>query len=297
MRLPWSTPRPIRDLIVVPPEPEPGRGGLAVVAIIRNEGPYLREWALFHLAGGVRRFIVYDNGSTDDGARVLHDTLGPDRLTLLPWRLAGADQDTGRPLHPQILAYAHALQCFGGAFARMTFLDIDEFLVPVEADSIEAALQATGGHPNVSLPWVHFGFCGNETPTRTIVEGYRDRCADLSVELNFKLVLDPCEVTALSVHRARTRSHGDETVNDQGVRTDYRGRKDPAVLSCRHLQMNHYFTRSRQEFEAKLARGSAAAKTGQSYARKSRAKAQAISGRTEPCLRALEFARRKGLLT
>lgn len=295
MRLPWSRPRPIREIDLAPPAPLPGRHGLAMVAIVRDEGPHLLEWARFHLAAGLRHLLLYDDLSRDRGPERLARDLG-DRVTVVPWGLAGADAATGRPLHPQILAYAHALRAFGGRFARMAFLDADEFLVPVSAPTVEEALAATRGHPNVSLPWVQFGFGSHDAPpAEGTVASFRDRARDLRAGLNFKLVLDPCEVTRIGVHHALTRSRGGETVNDRGEAADYAGRKAPGFLSTTHLQLNHYFTRSRAEFEAKLARGSAAAKRPEDYASAARAKALALSRDTVRCDRAADFARRHGL--
>ena len=225
---------------------------------MRDEGAHLLEWARFHLAGGACPIILSDDGSRDGGPAALKAALG-ERVTVIPWRLSGSDAATAGPLHPQILAHVHALLSFGGSFARMTVLAVDEFLVPVTAPGIEAALAATGDHSNVSLPWVQFGCCGREAPpAEDTVGGFRERARDMAKDLNFKLVLDPCEVTSLSVHHARTRSRGAETVNDRGEAADYAGRKASRFLSATHLQLNHYFTRSRAEFEAKLLRGSAA---------------------------------------
>ena len=39
---------------------------LSVACIIKNEGPYIREWIDFHIAAGVDRFFIFDNESDDD---------------------------------------------------------------------------------------------------------------------------------------------------------------------------------------------------------------------------------------
>ncbi len=43
---------------------------LAVVAILKNEGPYLKEWLDYHLLAGVKHFYLYDNESPDNQAEV-----------------------------------------------------------------------------------------------------------------------------------------------------------------------------------------------------------------------------------
>ena len=44
---------------------------LSVVAIMKNEGPYLREWIEYHKLVGVEKFYLYNNGSTDDTVEIL----------------------------------------------------------------------------------------------------------------------------------------------------------------------------------------------------------------------------------
>jgi hypothetical protein len=53
------------------------RGGWlpSVVAIVRDEGPYLAEWVAFHRLQGFDRFLIYDNESSDDGPE-LAESLG-----------------------------------------------------------------------------------------------------------------------------------------------------------------------------------------------------------------------------
>ena len=44
---------------------------LSVVAIMKNEGPYLKEWLDYHLLAGVEHFYLYDNESPDNQAEVV----------------------------------------------------------------------------------------------------------------------------------------------------------------------------------------------------------------------------------
>ena len=39
---------------------------ISVACIIKNEGPYLKEWIEYHKLIGVEHFYVYDNESSDD---------------------------------------------------------------------------------------------------------------------------------------------------------------------------------------------------------------------------------------
>ena len=44
---------------------------LAIGAIMKNEGPYLKEWLDFHILVGVTKFYLYDNESTDETKEIL----------------------------------------------------------------------------------------------------------------------------------------------------------------------------------------------------------------------------------
>ena len=48
----WKLPAlgKISRIGIVPPAPEPGRGGVAVALIVRDEARHIGEWAAFHLA-------------------------------------------------------------------------------------------------------------------------------------------------------------------------------------------------------------------------------------------------------
>ncbi|MGL6134881.1 MAG: glycosyltransferase family 2 protein, partial [Prochlorococcaceae cyanobacterium] len=148
-----------------PPAPDPHRWGTAVVLVVRNEERHIGEWARFHRLAGVRQVIVYDDGSSDATLDQLAAELAADQLQVIPWGQRLADQLLRREIHNQVLAYAHAAANFGGAFRWMAFIDADEFLVPKQAASLDAALAHLDPQVrNLSLPWHMFGRCGHQQP-------------------------------------------------------------------------------------------------------------------------------------
>ena len=85
----------------------------------------------------------------------------------------------------------------------------------------------------------------------------------------FKVIADPCHLTALRVHSMETDGSG-RTRNDAGVAVEEKEREKPGFYSSAHLQLNHYYTRSEAELAAKIGRGpNLAAKRGE-YERKVR---------------------------
>jgi hypothetical protein len=272
----WKLPAlgKISKIGIRPPAPLPGREGVAVALIVKNEARHIEEWARFHRRAGVRHFLVYDNGGTDGTLDILRAALPEAVRTVVPWRQVFTDARLGREIHNQVLAYAHAASNFGGAFRWMAFIDADEFLVPKQAASIPEALAHLGDAANVSLPWHMFGRSGHAAaPEGGVLRNYlrraRDPMSDVRGIRAFKVIVDPCRVTALRVHSMETDGSG-RTCNDAGLVAGERERERPGFYSAAHLQLNHYYTRSEAELAAKIARGpNLAAKRGE-YERKVR---------------------------
>lgn len=249
-----------RKLAIVPPQPLPGRHGIAIMACVKNEAGYIEEWVRFHKAVGVRHFHIYDDGSTDETSAILKRLLSPDELTIVPWLSRMVDVASDQVLNGQTIAFAHAILNFGKAYRWMAFIDVDEFLLPKRGRTLEDALAGAGGFPNISLPWHMFGTSGHQArPEGPLLLNYTKRGADpLSREenvSNFKCIVDPCEVVEVSVHQFRTREHGEMTVNDAGRKFTRSGRKSPEFYSSEFLQLNHYYSKSRAELQAKVDRG------------------------------------------
>ena len=250
--------RHITRIGLVPPLARPGREGLALVLIVRNEARHIGEWVCFHLAAGVSHIHVYDNGCSDGTIPELLAAAGS-RASVLPWDQKLTDARSGAEIHNQVLAYAHAVRNFGGRYRWMSFLDVDEFLVPRSAASLPEALAPLEGCRNISLPWHMFGRNGHaEPPAGGVVENYTRRNPDPMSGAkglrNFKMIVDPCHVTALRVHTVWTDG-SDATCNDRGERFPAAGREAPAFYSADRIQLNHYYTRSDAELRAKIARG------------------------------------------
>lgn len=280
------------------PAPQAGRQGIAVVAIVRDEGRHIGEWARFHCDAGVRQFVIYDDASRDDTVEVLRRTLPADRLTVVPWAQRLSDSRLDREIHNQVLAYAHAASNFGGAVRWMAFIDVDEFLVPVRARSLDEALAPLAGVANLSLPWHMFGTSGHDrTPDGGVLENYlqraRDPMSDAPGLRAFKCIVDPCRLTAVRVHSMETDGTAD-TWNDSGIRATGPDRDRPGFYSAEAIQLNHYYTRSREELERKIGRGpNLSAKAGE-YRRKVLRTVASIEADTVEDRRALDFLARIG---
>ncbi len=284
---------------MVPPEKNPGRQGVALVAIVKDESRYIEEWAEFHHRAGIRHFFIYDNGSTDATECILRNCLPSEVLTLLPWKQTVGDARFRRSqIHNQVLAYAHAASNFGADYRWMAFIDVDEFLIPKKATSIPAALEPLGGCRNLSLPWHMYGTSGHRTdPGGSIVVNFRHRHRNpMTTEpglCNFKCIVDPCHLTALRVHSMQTDNQAAWlSCNDRGEVFPAEKRSTEAFYSVDSLQLNHYYTRSENEFANKIGKGHIVHNRSNRYAEKLPAMLHKIDSDTLKDDSAVEFLQR-----
>jgi hypothetical protein len=111
---------------------------------------------------------------------------------------------------------------------------------------------------------------------------------------NFKMIVDPCHVTALKVHVIETDGSSD-TCNDQGQRFTTRGREAAGFYSAAQIQLNHYYTRSDAELRAKIARGPNLTTPDADHLRRVMRKVAAIEAGEVEDRSALDFLARKGV--
>lgn len=252
-----------KQLKIVPPPPSSDRQGLAIVFLVKNEAKNLAEWIGFHELVGVKHFFAYDDGSTDNSCEILKKCLPRGNFTITSWKNSSLqDPRRNRYLSNQVLAYAHALANYGQDFRWMAFIDVDEFILPMNSDTIEGALASLQEYSNISMPWHMFGRCGHQKrPDGGVLRNFLERASDpMSSDAgvcNFKCIVDPSCVVEVSIHRFKTTSNQETTCNDVGEQFDFKDRNTKRFYSTKHLKLNHYYTKSDDELQSKLNRGSA----------------------------------------
>jgi hypothetical protein len=222
---------------------------LSVAAIFKNEAPYLREWIEFHRMVGVEHFYLYDNGSTDNPVLELREYVMENVVTLRPWPGKVA----------QKAAYEAALVQSRDASRWLAFIDLDEYLWSPTGAVLPEVLPSYEDHPAVVANWCVFGPgpVGWETVTKPegpVIDEYVGRVPDDDpINTHVKSIVNPREVLGYTDPHSFTYSRG-VAVNEEhypvmGPLTDY--------VSFDVLRVNHYFTKSREEAEAKWGRGRA----------------------------------------
>ena len=217
---------------------------LAIAAMFKDEGPYLAEWLEFHRLTGIEHVYLYDDGSTDTSCTVLKPYLHEGFVSVIPWAFR-------MPMdYMQRFAYAHAILNFGVHWRWMAFIDIDEFLFPVEGNSLPTTLVDYERLPAVAVYWTNFGFNGHEKrPSGLTIENYtRPICG---FGLRPKSIVDPSKVIGIKTVHLFDFADGPQIGYDEQNRLV---RCDDEVGPSNILRLNHYITRSREEFAAKLSK-------------------------------------------
>lgn len=93
---------------------------LAVVAILKCEAPYLKEWLDYHLLAGVDHFYLYDNESPDNQAEVAAPYVEAGLVDYIP--------ASGKSM--QYVVYNDAVNRFKFFSRYIAFIDGDEFIYP-----------------------------------------------------------------------------------------------------------------------------------------------------------------------
>ncbi|MCG8503121.1 MAG: glycosyltransferase family 92 protein [Sphingomonadales bacterium] len=236
--------------------PRPNRSGLAVVCIAKREERYIREWIAFHRIAGARHVYVYVNEPMAVMSDVTRDFREQGFATLIPW------DSFSKAGPPQTLAYAHALANFGPAYRWMAFIDVDEFLFAPRAPDLAEALKPYEALPGIAVPWHMFGTSGHKTPPDgLIIENYTWRAPFPpprgAIELlQYKSIVDPARVRAIRNGHWFYLANGERAAFNERCRAlsflnEYRRSSAHADI----FRLNHYFTRSIADVEAKIARG------------------------------------------
>lgn len=128
---------------------------LGIVTLFRNEANYLKEWIEYHRMLGVDHFLLYNDRSVDDWAKVLEPYMNSNLVEVIDWHLP-----PGIPLFPtwQVAAYQDGLRRSKENTKWLAFIDVDEFILPKKTKTIlECLNQFFPDADGVYICWRNFG--------------------------------------------------------------------------------------------------------------------------------------------
>lgn len=225
---------------------------VSICAIFKNEAKYLREWVIFHQIIGIDHFYLYNNNSDDEYEKVLKPFVDQGIVDLIQFPYD----------HAQMKAYQDCIKNYKNESSWIGFIDLDEFIVPIKFDNIKDFLKQFDNRPSVLLYWQLFGS-----------SGLLDRDSDTLVTESFKCCWPKHDIIGKCFYNTKYDVDFGVPENSSLHHTfwgNYKGRNYPPVNFCDRpcigthhhvdtgdfpIQINHYFTKSFQEYVEKTAKG------------------------------------------
>lgn len=201
---------------------------VALVCIAKNEDSYIDEWVDYHLPLGFDQIFVYENDWRCQN----------DKVVKIQW--------PGEAM--QIPAYNHFIQNYK-EFDWVAFLDVDEFLVLKKHSNVKEFIKDYKDYPSISINWVLFGDGGLEfTGDYSVMKRFTKHQKGVNVHVKVIVNLHQ-DIWMESPH------HTNRYATDTNFKIVV-GPFNPSGDNCT-AQINHYFCKTREEFEQKRLRGMA----------------------------------------
>lgn len=132
------------------------RYDVAVASIFQNEAPYLREWIEYHRMIGVQHFLLVNDRSTDNFVDVLRPYVDAGEVDLQTGPCPKRWQRRGWPKYQCVLLQTFC-ERLRGVCRWLALIDVDEFIVPSETNSLVGFLSDYEDCGGVYVRWEPFG--------------------------------------------------------------------------------------------------------------------------------------------
>lgn len=122
----------------------------AVVAIIKDESPYVKEWLDYHILAGVNHFYIYDNDSSDNLREVLQPYIDNGTVTYTAYPGEARQNE----------AYIEAFKAYRFFCRYMAFISTGEFIFPQNKKGISEVIDKNFKYnPNIGgleINWMNY---------------------------------------------------------------------------------------------------------------------------------------------
>lgn len=133
---------------------------LSVIGIFQNEAIYLKEWIDFHKKLGVDHFLLFNHLSNDSFQEVLSPYIKEGVVELIDWPYPSIKGDEADWNRIQTNAYTLAINSLKGISRFVMVIDTDEFLYPMEKNSLKEFLKSFPAASGILVNWQVFGTGG-----------------------------------------------------------------------------------------------------------------------------------------
>jgi hypothetical protein len=214
---------------------------LSLVVIVKDEDAYLEEFIEYYKLLGVDHFYFYDN----DSVNPLKESLKRYKKDVTINRIKGKAR--------QLPAYRHYVNTYGRSSRWAGFIDLDEFIVPKNTYTLAEFLQEYEYADGVGINWAMFGDNHHATkPAGLVTENYTRR--EQKQNAHIKSIVNPRKAVHAGDPHYWELKHGSRYVD---------AKHNPITSAFNEhytldvIQMNHYYTKSTEEYIRKARRGRA----------------------------------------
>lgn len=231
----------------------------SVCLIIRDENEYLEEWLRWHIGQGVQHFYIYDHGSKKP-VRAFVKELGAeifDKVTVIEWY--GSHKDA------QPEAYNDCLKRFGEESRWIGFLDADEQARVKTGQTLPEFLKEYEDYAGLFAVWLIYNANGQIYQAEgTLRERFTSVChnGNFSNQLG-KVFVQPALMVDMVIHNGRA-AEGFAVVDERKNKL-FNYSLTSAGATADFICVDHYYTKSYEEWLKKIKRGSGHAKYQRKY--------------------------------
>jgi len=205
---------------------------VALVCVAKNEDNYIQEWINYNKKLGFDDIIIYQN----DWRTPIDDP------NVIKIEFDGVNQ--------QLNSYKHFINNNYGKYDWVAFFDVDEFLVLKKHNNIKDFISDYSEFNGIGINWVLFGD-NNHTSVvgnnYSVLERFTKR--QIGVDKHIKTI---CKMSAnpnfRSPHNPDNLTWVDTNYNTGSGSFNENGLDNVA-------QLNHFFTKTKEEFKSKIDRG------------------------------------------
>lgn len=225
---------------------------VTICAIFKNEGKYLKEWIEYHRIIGVEHFYLYNNTSTDNYLEVLREYIDLGIVDLINWPNKQGQRS----------AYMHCINNYKKEAQWIGFIDIDEFVCPIRIKKLSDYLIGKMNYGSILIYWKMFGSSGkkNRNMNNLVTEDFYACWPKISnmgkIFLNTSFNPNFTKSEEAFHHSLWTELNGCifppiDVFNELVIGSKKKYKKSAKL----DVQINHYYTRSYEEYIEKIARG------------------------------------------
>jgi len=211
----------------------PKKYNLSIAAVLTDDSKNLKEWIEYHRLVGVDHFYLYSTNRDQPYLRVLAPYMNSRLVTLINWQtLSNHIKDKKSAdwaLAVQTPAYQHAILCRAVKESKwITFLEVNEFLLPAEEGNLLKILEKYKDSPGITMTSDTF----DASPKKTFKQKFLIETLGL-IKDEDKNLMDKAEKTILKPELC-------ESFTWPPYKCVFKAKQQPIVLSREELRVNHY---------------------------------------------------------